>query len=126
MDGESRSAVLVADDERTLRRLIERVLAADGIDVVGAADAKEAARRFEERAFGVAVIDVNLPPAGFAELCEAIRERSPDTHLILISGAPLAPAHRDRLEAWGGRFLEKPFASRDLLRTVQSLLAGGG
>jgi CheY-like chemotaxis protein len=59
-----------------------------------------------------------MPGMNGHELAARIRERSPDTHVLFVSGYTGKDA---KLES-GARFLAKPFTPSELLQEVQSLL----
>jgi len=121
-----RPAVLVADDEPLLQRLIERVLAGAGYPVVVAADGDAAVRCVERpqpgAAIGAVVLDVTMPPHGGDEALARIVALRPDVGVVLTSGAALGPALRAALDRHRGVFLRKPFAPGALLGAIDESL----
>lgn len=129
MGGESGGkAVLVADDEPLLRRLVGRVLRDHGFDVtlVGDGDAAVACVMAEggER-FGVAVVDAGMPPQGGALALKAMRARRPELKAVVMSGSSPDPALREFLTTSGGVFLAKPFAPEELVRVISDAMQAG-
>lgn len=119
-------AVLVADDEAILLRLLTRVLERAGYRVLAARDADEALRHVEEEpALFAAILDATLAPTGIDALLDALGGTPGRPGLIVTSGAALPAATRRRLEALGGRFVSKPFAPAALLATLDAVCAGG-
>jgi two-component system NtrC family response regulator len=118
-------AVLVADDEPLLRRLIDRVLRDRGFEVTTVGDGDAAVERItasDGDRFAVAVVDVGMPPHGGAPALEAMLARNPNLGVIVISGVSPDPALRESLTAWGAVFLAKPFAPEELVRAVDEAL----
>ena len=89
--------MVIVDDDPTFRRLLRRLLAEDGLDVVGeAAHAGEAIEVVPEVRPEIVLVDVHLPDLdGFAL---AHRLRDSGAAIILISSRP-AHEYRRRIAA---------------------------
>jgi signal transduction histidine kinase len=115
---------LLVEDERSLRRLMSRVLAEHGFRVLSASGAREAGRlAAREPDIDLAVLDVILPELGGPALADRLREARPDLKVLFISGfadqtPPPAPV-RGRPHA----FLPKPFTARELVEKIHEILA---
>ena len=72
----------------------------------------------------LAVIDLNIPPAGGGEVMRWLLEQLPSLRVVITSGAELSPELRGELVGAGGSFLRKPFSPRTLSAMVQRTLAG--
>jgi DNA-binding NarL/FixJ family response regulator len=81
--------VVIAEDSLLLREGLERLLAENGLDVVGSSgDADELLRNVERCAPDVAVVDIRLPPTHNDEGMRAaleIRAAHPDTGVLVLS-----------------------------------------
>ena len=81
--------VVVADDAVILREGLARLLTEAGFDVVGlAGDAEELFELVDQHRPDVAVVDIRMPPTHTDEglrAAKAIRERWPDTGVLLLS-----------------------------------------
>jgi DNA-binding NtrC family response regulator len=125
--GEAPTAILVADDEALLQRLIARVLQQDGFEVaaVGDGDAAATAVERQPQRFAALVIDARIPPKGAAGPLRAALTLRPDLGVVVVSGAEpdaeLAALVRER----GAVFLSKPFAPASLVGALRRALAGG-
>ena len=84
----TRNTILVADDERVFRPLIERILKEAGFDVLTAKDGYEAVELFQAYADEIAcvLLDLTMPKMNGDEAFEAIRRIRPDARVILSSG----------------------------------------
>ena len=116
--------VLVVEDNELVRAVLVDVLGEAGMQVSDTADPEQALGLLD--AAGppmVLVTDIDLGTAmdGF-KLATAARRRWPSIGVVLISGRP-QHLHEHRLHS-RDRFLPKPFRSRDLLRTIQEIMAG--
>ena len=78
--------VLVVDDEAQFRSLVTEILIDKGFDAHAAPDAHAALDLVADRSFGVAVIDLVMPVMGGIELSEKIKQVSPDTQVLILTG----------------------------------------
>ena len=116
--------VLVADDAPDVRTLIETILAADGHDVVTAADGLEALQRYLDDSFDLVCTDLEMPRLNGVELTRALRaHRAGDVPILLVSGSGSLQDVRDAREAGISAFLEKPFSVSALRGQVRALVS---
>lgn len=99
--------LLFVEDEASLRALVGDALADSGFAVTLAADGRSALEQLDTKKFEIVISDVTMP-GGFSgvELANQIREKYPDTRVILVSGHARAqlPAFPPGIE-----FLPKPY-----------------
>jgi len=88
--------LLIVDDERNLRNLLERILSLEGYSVTSCETSKEGLTAIENNLFYVALIDVILPDYNGIQLSKEIKEKSPDTEVIVMTAFANI---RDGLEA---------------------------
>ena len=116
-------AVLVVDDEPTMRFCLERLLRAEGFQVMTAADRGEALVRLAERRPDVVLLDVVLDDGEGYGFVGTLRERCgrPDLPIMMMS-ARTRPDERQRGEAVGADgYLRKPFDIATLTRALDGL-----
>jgi len=94
---------------------VERFLAARSGD-----EALELTRRYEPH---VALVDLFLGAESGAEVCERMRQASPMTRVLLISGAGRISAHAARAAGASG-FVSKDWAAPDVARAVRMVGLG--
>jgi response regulator RpfG family c-di-GMP phosphodiesterase len=107
--------VLVVDDEDSVRLLLVRWLEAVGHAVVSVRGAAEALRRLEAEPVAVAVCDVRMPGHDGVWLAGRIRERFPETAVIIASGVQDVEVTVESMRHGVLDYLVKPF-DRDRLR----------
>lgn len=78
-------SVIIIDDEQSIRDLLSRILSLEGFDVASFESAKEALESIEMRFYHIAIIDVKLPDINGIELTKIIKERSPETEIIVMT-----------------------------------------
>jgi two-component system response regulator MprA len=121
---DARPRILVVDDDRGLRRSLQRAFQQAGFDVEGVSDAHAAAERFGQAQPHVVVLDVMLPRGDGVELCRQIRRR-PGGQEVAIIFVTARDAVADRvagLQAGADDYVVKPFALEELLARVQAQL----
>jgi sigma-B regulation protein RsbU (phosphoserine phosphatase) len=124
MNPDRRERVLVVDDDPAMRRTLERVLS-PLYDVEPAEGARAALARARARRFDVALVDIQLPDGDGYALCRSLREVSPETDFILITGS-ISQADEKlyrSLEEGAFYFLFKPFERRVLRALVARCVA---
>lgn len=116
-----RHRVLVVDDDRLLRDLVTATLGADEYDVTVAWDRASVSEGLDAEQ-SVVVLDWRLPDTSGAEVLAAIKERTPDLPVVVLT-ADAQVEQRNQARALGAdAFLTKPFSPLELLATVERLL----
>jgi CheY-like chemotaxis protein len=123
-DGDaSRPAILVIDDEPTIRKSIGRVLERAGYRVrtVGTGDEAMALVRSEH--FDAAICDLHIPGVSGLKLCEQIWLAAPDLagRLIVISGDLTGYGVDELVERTRVPPISKPFTAADLLLAIGAI-----
>ena len=77
--------ILVVDDERSMRELLEFVLVREGYAIETAENGRVALDRIAERAFDLIISDVQMPDMTGIELLEHVKATSPETVVIMIT-----------------------------------------
>lgn len=76
-------SILLIDDEPQLRQLLARLLSVEGFEVIEADSAKSGLKQLEKHFFEVILLDVKLPDGNGVELTKTIKEKYPETEIIL-------------------------------------------
>lgn len=119
-DRDVRPAILVIDDEPTIRKSVARLLERAGYRVRTAGTGDEAMALVRSEHFDAALCDLHIPGVSAAKLCEQIWLAAPELagRLIVASG-DLTGEGVDRLvERTRVPPVSKPFTAADLLRAV--------
>lgn len=117
-----RPTVLLAEDDRALRRYLEVVLRRAGYDVLPAADGLEAMKALLSTPVDAVVTDAVMPHLSGHELCRFLRDhpRLKDLPVVLLSGAD--PAARTA-GARADLYLSKPVPAEELAAGLARLVA---
>ncbi len=118
--------VLLVDDEEEIRGVARELLETRGYRVLTAGSGEEALdvyRRSGERIEAV-ILDLGMPGMGGQRCLEELRALDPAVRVIVTTG--YGEAHlRELLARAGARaFLNKPYRSAELARTLEEVLGG--
>ncbi|MDP6398561.1 MAG: response regulator transcription factor [Arenicellales bacterium] len=116
-----RKLILIVDDEREIRNLVQRYLDREGFAVIGAGDGAEMQDVLSKRLPDLVIMDIRLPGDDGVSLTRQLRSTSRIPIIMLTSKKEVA----DRvtgLESGADDYLTKPFDLRELLARVQALL----
>lgn len=115
--------ILLADDNKAMRVVVAGLLEFIGYEVASAIDGVEALALFIENSFDLVLTDFEMPAMDGLSLAGHIKERSPGTPVILLTGsdrdAVLNMVERGTIDS----VVFKPFKIEDLQREVQGALA---
>ncbi|HEV2017461.1 MAG TPA: PAS domain S-box protein [Gemmatimonadaceae bacterium] len=117
--------ILLVEDEAATRDAVQRSLLRAGYKVLLAANGVEALTIADSNPKGIDLVltDSMMPEMGGLELVSRLRKARPDMSVLMMSGyTEEATAERFGLTALP--FIEKPFASADLLTEIQRVLHG--
>jgi signal transduction histidine kinase len=111
--------VLVADDEEGIRDVAQAALELDGHRVFTAGDGAQALDLFREHRPDVVVSDIRMPRMDGITLLEQIRDLSPGTEVVLITGFADTALVIDALRRGASNLIEKPFRPSELIQQLQ-------
>jgi two-component system cell cycle response regulator len=112
--------VLVADDSRISRKLLEYALTEDAYKVVFAKNGQEAIELFTKRPADLVITDWEMADISGPELCRKIRSDFPAayTYLLLLTGNSDKKCLAEGLAAGADDYLTKPFDQDELRARV--------
>jgi signal transduction histidine kinase len=115
--------VLIAEDERALRRLSATVLGQAGYHTLEAADGQQALDLFtvHSQRIVMVVTDVVMPRMGGIELANRLRHTHPQLPILFVTGYVEQSSTLHEM-AGGAPVLLKPFSPEALLREVSSAI----
>jgi PAS domain S-box-containing protein len=118
--------VLLAEDDDSVRVLVERMLTELGYTVLPARDGEEAIEVFHRNRekISLALLDVVMPGKGGKEAYEAMHKEAPGLPVIFMSGYTADTVHESFVLIAGVPFLAKPFGPDALARKVRAVLEG--
>ncbi len=127
MAAEREISVVLADDHNLIRTGLRSMLEAEpDLRVIGeAADAPSAAKLTEDRRPRVLVLDLQMPGAEPRADVPRLREKAPDTAVVVLTMQNDPRMARDLLRAGASGYVLKQAAERQLREAIR-VVAGGG
>ena len=121
--------IMVVDDEEAVREILRAMLERESHSVVEAENGQIALDRLHEESADVVIADLFMPEMDGLQLITRLREESPETKVVAISGSMYERRHRF-LEIAGRmdsvRTLAKPFTAQEVRDLVREALEDTG
>ncbi|HTZ74547.1 MAG TPA: response regulator [Candidatus Aquilonibacter sp.] len=116
--------LLVAEDHEGLRHLAVETLSGLGYEVLVACDGEQALAEFERNRsrIGLILLDVVMPKLSGPEVYERICADNPNFPVVFATGYSADISLLKKAQANGLPILQKPYAPRDLARTIRETL----
>jgi len=118
-----RTRVLLAEDDRALRRFLEVVLERAGYKVIPAADGLEAMKLALSTQIDIVVTDAMMPNLSGHEFCRFLRNSQTLSHLPVILLSALERKDPNQNVEQVDAFLSKPASAETLVERIEKLLA---
>ena len=117
-------SVLVVEDERDQREILEKWLRDSGYETMSARDGLEAMERVQQQVFDVIVLDLKLPGLNGLQLLSLIKDICPSAIVIFLSGqGTMEDAITALREGRAYDFIQKPLRElRQLNLTIEKAL----
>ncbi|MDQ1707374.1 MAG: twitching motility two-component system response regulator PilH [Pyrinomonadaceae bacterium] len=119
----ARTTVLLAEDDRALRRFLEVVLERAGYQVHAAADGLEAMKVALSTPIDIVVTDAMMPNLNGHEFCRFLRNSPALAHLPVILLSALERNETSSGPDQADAFLAKPVSGELLIECIERLLA---
>ncbi|HJW24694.1 MAG TPA: sigma-54 dependent transcriptional regulator [Rhodocyclaceae bacterium] len=114
--------VLVVDDEEIARQNLVHVLTREGLNADCAVDGDQAARMLAERRYQLVLTDLRMPGLDGLSLLHLIKERWPDTEVIVITAHASTESAVDAMRAGAFYYVEKPYRLAEVRKVVKEAL----
>jgi PAS domain S-box-containing protein len=119
--------ILLVEDEDGVRELARMVLIAKGYNVLVASSGEEAIEISKKHTgpIPLMVTDVIMPRISGQDLARQLATARPETKVLYMSGYTGGAIGRPEISNSESAFLQKPFTSEALIRTIRDILDGG-
>ncbi len=116
------SRILVVDDEESLREILTIMLHREGYRVDAAADGLQALTRLKEYGYDLVISDIKMPRLNGFELLRHIKERTPETAVIMITAFSSAEEAVEAMKQGAYDYITKPFKNEEIRLIVRNAL----
>lgn len=115
--------ILLAEDDASMRRFLERALSKAGFLVTAFSNGDDAYERLREEPFALLLTDIVMPGMDGIELARRATELDPELKVVFITGFAAVTLKTGPLTPRDARVLSKPFHLKVLVEEVDRLLA---
>lgn len=123
MDTASASSILVVDDDRVTRDLLQEVLSEEGYQVVTSGSGEEALEIGKQECFDVIISDMKLgSELNGLDVLRAYKSVQPESEVILITAFGSMETAIEAVKAGAFDYLSKPFKIDEVILHVQRAL----
>ncbi|MGQ9672677.1 MAG: sigma-54-dependent transcriptional regulator [Candidatus Aminicenantales bacterium] len=116
--------ILIIDDEAAIRDSMSQVLHKEGYRVREAVDGKEGLKIFNQESFHVVFLDLKLPGIKGMEVLTKIKETSPETPVIIVTGYASIESAVEAMKRGAFDYMAKPFTPEELRVVTKRALDG--
>lgn len=114
--------LLVVDDDLEIRKLLGRYLSEQGFRVSLSSSKQECDECLATHKIDIVILDVLLPDGSGLDICQNIRQQSPDIVVILVTALREDIDRIVGLEIGADDYLGKPFNPRELLARIRAII----
>ena len=114
--------ILVMEDDLNVAKGLEMVLTEEGYQVNLAGTGELAMKAFQEKKFDLLVADLRLPDINGMEVIKQVKERKPDTEVIVITGYGTTATAVEAMKIGVHDFLPKPFTEDQIKNSITEAL----
>jgi DNA-binding response OmpR family regulator len=119
---EERLEILLMEDELTLAKGLQMVLAEEGYGVDLAPTGRSALNASSQKNFDLLVADLRLPDIDGMEVIKQIKHRRPETVVIVITGYSTVYSAVEVMKMGAYDYLPKPFTEDEFMTAVAGAL----
>ena len=110
--------VLIADDEKNLRQVLQAEFAADGFQASEAENGQQALDLLQAQEFDVLVLDLNMPGMGGIEVLERMKALELPTEVVVLTANATVTTAVEAMKLGAYEYLTKPFDLETLVTIV--------
>jgi two-component system response regulator PilR (NtrC family) len=114
--------ILVVDDERSMREILEIFLKSEGYGVSVADNGKSALEVMKNDFFDLIITDMKMPKVGGLELLRNVKEISPETIVVIITAFGTTESAVEAMKLGAYDYITKPFQMDDIRLVVKNAL----
>jgi DNA-binding response OmpR family regulator len=124
MKTEHRKKILIVDDERVTRAVLQHDIVLAGFDVIMASNGQEAMKKIREAVPDLIVVDLMMPDMNGFEMCRKIRgyEGTKKTPVIVVSALQSTSDQEDAKTSGADLYLTKPVKADEFVAHIKKFL----
>jgi DNA-binding NtrC family response regulator len=111
--------ILIADDDKNLRKVLMNELSFEGFDVYEADDGVKAMSMLEKDEYDVVLLDLNMPGVPGMKILEKMKKIEIPTEVIILTAHATVSTSVDAMKLGAYDFLTKPFQMEELTAVIE-------
>jgi DNA-binding NtrC family response regulator len=119
----ARKSILVVDDEKSQREILEMILSSEGYDVTTASSGEAAIKFAKDRRYDLALTDLKMTGMDGIELLQHLLAQDSSIIVILLTAHGSIDSAKEALRRGAFDYLQKPYDRDALLGTIRRALA---
>jgi DNA-binding NtrC family response regulator len=113
--------ILVVDDNRELREILEEYLRGEGDNVEGANNGREALEKYRDNYYDLIITDLNMPELPGMELIKTVQKENEITEFVIITGYASMDSAVEAIKIGAFDYIVKPFRMEELMIVVKNV-----
>ena len=114
--------IMVVDDDRNTRRLLQAVLEADGYKVLTAENGEDALALMDSEYVDLVVLDIMMPKMDGYEFTRTLRETNNNLPVLMVSAKELPSDKKHGFLVGTDDYMTKPIDEEEMLWRIKALL----
>ncbi len=123
LNSAGKAKILLVDDDPNVNEVLELMLSQIGYEVTAVTHGQEAITLFMQGYYDLVITDLGMPDVSGWDVAEAVKQKSPETPVVLITGwgVQVDSAQRDKVDG----VIAKPFSRQTLSDEMVRLIKNG-
>jgi putative nucleotidyltransferase with HDIG domain len=117
-----REKILIVDDERTVRRSLNKCLTMSGFSCEEASNADEAMATLYKKPADLVILDIMMPGTSGSELLPKLKKYFPDTAVVMATAVVEPDIIVNCMKNGAHDYITKPFDVNQLVSSIQTVL----
>lgn len=118
----ARKSILVVDDEKSQREILEMILSGEGYDVTTASSGEAAMKFVQDRHFDLVLTDLKMTGMSGLDLLKQLTDYDKSIIVLLLTAHGTVDSAVDALRLGAFDYLQKPYDREKLLETISRAL----
>ncbi len=113
--------ILIVDDEQSAVRNLQHILSKEGCEVIATQSGQNALKLLKQHAFDLVLTDLRMPNVDGMEILRRIKQVSPDTEVIMITGYATVSSAVSAMKTGACHYVIKPYKLDEVREALEKL-----
>ncbi len=114
--------ILIVEDDVNMREFLGDLLTSEGYNADWSIHGGDAKKKIEIKSYDVVITDVVMPEVDGVEVLKYVKEKNPDTSVIVITGYSTIKQAVELVKMGADDYFNKPFDNDDMLLVIKKAL----